>query len=366
MKKCLIVSTVSRQFTLFERGNIQVLKKLGYEIHCAANFDDATDELKKLGIICHPFDIQRSPYSLKNIKAYRQLKKIINEEDYDLIHCHSPMGGVLTRLAARKKRKNGTKVFYTAHGFHFFKGAPLLNWLFFYPVEKYLSKYTDTLITINQEDYNLAKNKFYASNIEFVNGIGVDENKFDINISESEKEKLREKLGIAKDDFVIISIGELNDNKNQIMQIRVMKELIKEHKNIKLLLAGEGKRRKFLEQKIQEYNLLDNIKLLGYRTDIPQLLKISNLALSTSKREGLPVNVIEALMSGLSVIGTNCRGTRDLVKNGVNGYIVENDDYYDMVNKIENFITNKIDVNFENKNYTKDTISNKMREIYLM
>ncbi|MDD2628285.1 MAG: glycosyltransferase, partial [Clostridia bacterium] len=238
MKKCLIVSTVSRQFTLFERGNIQVLKSLGYEVHCAANFSDENPALDELGIIKHPIDIQRSPYSLRNIKAYKQLNQIIKEGDYNLIHCHSPMGGVLTRLAARKTRKNGTKVFYTAHGFHFYKGAPIKNWLMYYPVEKWLSKYTDTLITINKEDYSIAKNKFKAKRIEFVNGIGVDESKFNFEMTDQEKEDLRKELGLSKNDFVMIYPAELSYRKNQGMLIECVAELVKTNPNVKLLLPG--------------------------------------------------------------------------------------------------------------------------------
>lgn len=151
MKKILIVSTVSRQFYLFEQGNIEVLKSLGYEIHGAANFDDANERLDALDIIRHPFDIQRSPFSLKNIKAYKQLKQIMKSERFDAVHCHSPVGGVLARLAAKASKIS--PVIYTAHGFHFYKGAPRKDWLIYYNIEKYLSKYTDILVTINKEDY---------------------------------------------------------------------------------------------------------------------------------------------------------------------------------------------------------------------
>lgn len=335
VKKCLIVSTVSRQFTLFERGNIKVLKELGYEIHGVANYSDASKQLENLEIIQHHIDIQRSPFSIKNIKAYKQLQKIMKTDEYDLIHCHTPMGGVLARIAAKKARKQGkTKVIYTAHGFHFFKGAPLLNWLLYYPIEKFLSKYTDCIITINQEDFDIANQKFKAKKVELVNGIGIDETRFNFEMPEKDKSALKEDLGIRKEDFVLICIGELNKNKNQIMAIEAAKKLCKEQPNIKLILVGMGSRKEFYEKKIKEYDLQDNIQLIGYRTDIPQLLKISNIALSLSHREGLPVNVMEALASNVPVIATDCRGNRDLIDNNQNGYIIKINDVEMLRNKI--------------------------------
>ena len=306
MKKCLIISTVSRQFTLFERGNIEVLKELGYEIHCVANFEDETEEINQLGIIKHNIDIQRSPFSLKNIKAYKQLKQIINSDKYELIHCHSPMGGVLTRLAARKTRKvNNTRVLYTAHGFHFYKGAPLLNWTLYYPIEKWLSKYTDCLITINKEDYDIANRKFRAKKVELINGIGVDENKFNFKMSEYEKSKLRESLGLKDDDYVLIQIGELNKNKNQLMSINAMKEVIKDNQHIHLLLVGKGKLEELYKQ-----------------------------------------------------------GNKDLIEDGLNGYMVPINDIQKLKEKILYLINNKINVRNDIDKYTKRAIKEKMKIIY--
>ena len=365
MKKCLIISTVSRQFTLFERGNIEVLKELGYEIHCVANFEDETEEINQLGIIKHNIDIQRSPFSLKNIKAYKQLKQIINSDKYELIHCHSPMGGVLTRLAARKTRKvNNTRVLYTAHGFHFYKGAPLLNWTLYYPIEKWLSKYTDCLITINKEDYDIANRKFRAKKVELINGIGVDENKFNFKMSEYEKSKLRESLGLKDDDYVLIQIGELNKNKNQLMSINAMKEVIKDNQHIHLLLVGKGKLEELYKQKIEKYNLNKNIHFLGYRQDIPKLIKISNVLLSLSYREGLPVNVIEGMCCNIPIISTDCRGNKDLIEDGLNGYMVPINDIQKLKEKILYLINNKINVRNDIDKYTKRAIKEKMKIIY--
>lgn len=366
MKKCLIVSTVSRQFTLFERGNIEVLKELGYEIHCVANYEDETEEINELGIIKHNIDIQRSPFSLRNIKAYKQLKNIINSDKYELIHCHSPMGGVLARLAARRTRKiNHTRVIYTAHGFHFYKGAPLLNWMLYYPIEKWLSKYTDCLITINKEDYDIAKKKFKAKQIELINGIGVDENKFKFEMSEQEKSELRESLGLKDDDYVLIQIGELNQNKNQLMAINTVKELIKDNKNIHLLIVGKGKLEELYKQETEKYNLNKNVHFLGYRQDIPKLIKISNILVSLSYREGLPVNVIEAMCCNIPIIATDCRGNRDLIVGGKNGYLINIGDTDDFIYKLLLIKENAIKIKNNISKYTKPVIKGVMEQVYI-
>lgn len=355
VKKVLFAATVDVHILRFHLPYLKMFKDNGYEVHVATNGDEEIPYCDKKHII----SFERSPFKINNLQAIKQLKKVIDEEKFEIIHCHTPMGGVVTRLAAMKARKCGTRVIYTAHGFHFYKGASKLNWLLFYPIEKVLSRVTDTLITINEEDYNLAKKKFHSKQIELVRGVGVDSERFNFEMSEEEKDKLRQEVGIKKDDFVMLCIGELNDNKNQIMQIEAVKELVKEYKNIKLLLAGEGDKRAFLEQKIEEYSLKDNVKLLGYRNDISKLLKITNLSLSTSKREGLPVNVIESLICGIPVIGTNCRGTRDLIKDGINGYIVETDD----VQRIIELINCSMNMNFKKTSMAPYIITNVVEEV---
>ena len=309
-KKVLFVATVTGHINAFHIPYLELLKNEGYEVHVASNGNESIEYCDKH----YNLSFQRSPFKLKNLKAYKNLKKIINHNEYEIIHCHTPVGGVLTRLAAKKARKKyQTRVIYTAHGFHFYKGAPLLNWIIYYPIEKYLSKFTDCLITINKEDYELAKKKFHAKQTELVHGVGVDENKFNFEMSEEEKNQLRNDLGLDKNDFVFIQVGELNKNKNQIMTIEAMKEVVKERPNTKLLLVGTGNFKDLYKKKIKEDGLEKNILLLGYRNDVPELLKIANCLISTSKREGLPVNILEAQVEKIPVIATNCRGNRDLV-----------------------------------------------------
>lgn len=311
MKKVLFVATITKHINTFHIPYLKWFKEQGYEVHVASNGNEQIENCDK------HFDLpfERFPLKINNLKTYRQLKKIIEENKYEIIHCHTPVGGVLTRLAAKNVRQNGTRVIYTAHGFHFYKGAPLLNWLIYYPIEKYLSRFTDCLITINKEDFELAKKNFRINQIELVHGVGVDEKKYNVEFTIEEKNKLRHSLGLKNDDFILIQIGELNKNKNQIMSINVMKDLVKKYDHIKLLIIGSGKLEKKYKNTIVKYELQNNVCMLGYREDIPQILKISDLLLSLSYREGLPVNVIEAMFADLPIIATDCRGNRDLINN---------------------------------------------------
>ena len=374
MKKVLLVATVQSHIAQFHKPLIDMLHKNGYEVDVAARNNLKEKNGLKIENADKIFDIcfARFPLKKENFKAYKQLKQIIKKNKYDIIHCNTPMGGVIARLLAKKYRKKGMKVIYTAHGFHFYKGAPLLNWLIYYPIEKYLSKYTDCLITINNEDYEIAKEKFKKTNVEYVCGIGLNKDKFNFNMTIEEKEKLKKELGIEKKDFVIIYVAELTPNKNHYMALNAIKNIVKIRKNIKLLLAGNGQLDEEYMEFIMKNKLEDNVKMLGYRLDVPQLMKISDLAISTSNREGLPVNVMEAMISGLPDIVTNCRGNRDLIKDGKNGYIVEQNNVKELERKIEYIIDNKELRKAMGKNgqemiepYKIENVIKKLEEIYL-
>lgn len=315
VKKILIVSTVSRQFYLFEQGNIEVLNSLGFEVHAAANYSDANERLNELNIVRHHFDIERSPFSMKNINAYLNLKKIIEEEKYDVIHCHSPVGGVLGRLAARAL--DIRKVIYTAHGFHFYKGAPFMNWFFYYPVERWLSKYTDLLITINNEDYNLAK-RLNAKEVLHVPGIGVDIEKIE-KAEVNKKEKLLQ-LGIPSDKFLLISVGELNKNKNHKVVIKAIAKM--NNKDIHYIICGQGKSHQYLMNLCIKLRVQSQVHFLGYRNDVHEILKISDVFLFPSFREGLSVSLMEAMAAKLPVICSRIRGNVDLISEGEGGILI--------------------------------------------
>lgn len=330
-KKILFTSHVA-YFQRFNQPFMQMLRKQGHEVHYASMGEFEIEDCDKSFVV--PF--ARSPFSFSNIVAIRKLKKIIDRENYDLIHTHTPMGSIVTRLAARAARKKGTKVIYTAHGFHFFKGAPLLNWLIYYPIEKMVARLTDTLITINREDYARAKAKFHT-NVVYVPGVGVDPARFK-KLSAKEKAALRSSLGLSAKDFIMIYPAELNANKNQIMLLRVMKDLVKKDSSIHLLLPGRDSSNGYHKKISMDFDIAKNVHFLGHRQDIPDLMQIADLSVSTSFREGLPVNLMEAMFAGLPIVATGCRGATELVENSVNGFVTEFNDqkFIDAIEKIRN------------------------------
>ena len=367
MKKVLFTATVDSHILQFHLPFLKMFKKKGYEVHVATN---GNEEIPYCDVK-HIVSFERSPFKFNNIKAIKQLKKICMKEKFEIIHTHTPMGSVVTRLAAKKARiKYHTRVIYTAHGLHFFKGAPLKNWVMFYPVEKYLSKYTDTLILINQEDYDLCNKKFKkCKDIQYVPGVGIDEEKFNFELSKKEKKELRESLGIKENDFVMIYPAEISKRKRQIWLINSISDLLNEHKDVHLLLPGKDSLNGKCQKLVKELNLNNQIHFLGYRKDIPKLLKTSDLALSSANQEGLPVNIMEAMYVGLPIVASDCRGNRDLVMDNVNGYLVElkdRDRYRQCLKKL--YLNRFNDFGSKNKelihNYMLDKIIIEMKRIY--
>lgn len=370
MKKVLFTATVDSHILQFHLPFLKLFKEKGYEVHVATN---GNEEIPYCDVK-HVIAFERSPFKINNLKAIKQLKKIIDKEKFEIIHTHTPMGSVVTRLAAlTARKKNYTRVIYTAHGLHFFKGAPLKNWLLFYPIEKYLSKYTDTLILINQEDYDLCKRRFKkCKDIQYVPGVGIDEKKFDFEMSKKEKEELRKSLRLKENDFVMIYPAELSSRKRQVWLINTIENLLKKYKNIHLLLPGEDSLNGKCQELVRKLKLEKQVHFLGYRKDIPKLLKISDVSLSTAKQEGLPLNIIEAMYVGLPIVATDCRGQRELVKDNVNGYLIDIGDQIRFADCIEKlYLSRNNNKRFGKqsqyivKEYLLNKVIDKLNNIYL-
>lgn len=329
-KKVLFSATVDFHFKAFHLPYLKWFKEQGWEVHIAA-FGNL-----KLPYVDKKFDvsIQRSPFKKENLTAYKELKKIIEENDYKIIHCHTPMGGVLSRLAAIRARKNGTKVIYTAHGFHFCKGAPVLNWLLYYPIERLLASQTDCLITINNEDYSRATaHKFKAEKIKLVHGVGVDTELF-APVHKFHKSVLRAERGYSDDDFLMLYAAEFNKNKNQKLLIESLALIKDKIPSARLLLAGDGPMLVSCKHLAINLGINDKVDFLGLRSDIGDLLKMSDLAVASSLREGLPVNIMEAMACALPVVATENRGHRELIQDGKNGWLITHDNPVEFTNRI--------------------------------
>lgn len=337
MKKALITASVFGFIGSFEKSNIKILLEQGYEVHVATNmskdlkaFGD-TGQLDGIDVIKHQISYSRSPLSLQTIKSYKAIKKLIQEENFDLIHCHTPVAAMLTRLAARKARKKGTKVIYTAHGFHFFKGAPILNWLIYFPVEYICSFFTDILITINQEDYRLAQRVMNAKKVEYIPGVGIDVEKF--KSVRVDKFKKRKDLGIPEDAIMLLSVGELNKNKNHEIIIEAISKI--NDSTIYYCIAGQGELESYLTSKIKSLKLEERVKLLGFRKDVGQLYHTADIFCFPSLREGLGLAAIEAMACGLPLITSNIHGINDYSENYKTGFKCQREN----INEITNAIT---------------------------
>lgn len=378
MKKVLVTASVVSFIEWFNKENIKfLLDKLKCEVHIACNFDyfsdtdeirtlNYIDELKSMGIILHNINFARSPLKRENLLAYKQLKKIIDENHFKLIHCHTPTVAMLTRIASINTRKKGTVVMYTCHGFHFHNSSPLINWIIYYPIERFLSRFCDYLVTINHEDYKRAQS-FHALNVKYIPGVGVDVEKFKkINV---DKNMYKASLGIPKDGVVMLSIGELIERKNHEVIIRAMAKLQKS--NLYYIICGKGPLLEDLFELSKKLKLQDNVVFLGFREDIPELCNIADISAFPSKIEGLGLAGIEAMAAGTPLVASNVHGILDYVIDGITGFACSPNDINAFANSIELLYSNeklRKDMEGECKKvaeqFSKENALNSMWNIY--
>lgn len=361
-KKILIVASVISFIEWFNKENVEYLcNNLKCEVHiaCNCNYFKDTDEQRTIeyiekeklkGIIFFNIPFARSPFDKKNIEAYRLLKELINREKYTLVHCHTPVASILTRFAARKARQNGTAVMYTCHGFHFHKKAPIINWIIYFPIEKFCSRFCDYIVTINMEDYKIAKS-FHAKNVRYIPGVGVDLKRIE-NVKIN-KVEYRRKLGIPEDAFVIISVGEIIERKNHEVIIRAMEML--RNDDIYYVICGKGPLKEYLQKLAEKFGLQNQVRFLGFRTDVAELYHMSDISAFPSKIEGLGLAGIEAMAAGIPLVASNVHGILDYVVDGESGYACDP--------KAAKSFAEKIDILRRNKNLREKMINNGMKKI---
>lgn len=311
MKKVLFVATVvQKHINVFHLPYLKLCQGNGYKTYVAASND--TDSENVTIPYCDEYveiEFKRNPLHPGNFSAFRKLKKLIDNNEFDIIHCHTPVGGFLGRLAALKARKSGTRVYYTAHGFHFYKGAPLKNWLFYYPVEKICSFFTDALIIINRDDYNLAKKRMRSGWIKYVPGVGIDLSRFENK--NTDRNAKRQEIGVPEDAILLLSVGELNENKNHQIIVKALARL--NNPNVHYAIAGIGDKEAELLRLADELGVSEQLHLLGYRNDIPELNFSADVFCFPSVREGLSVSLMEAMACGLPVVCSRIRGNTELI-----------------------------------------------------
>lgn len=323
MSKILFITNLAHGIGSFSISSIKSSRRMGIDFYMAANWQDTDEKTKKnleneYHITIKDFPIARSPFGKTNLTAYRQLVDFVKQENIDYIHCNTPVGGLLGRLVGKKCKVK--KVIYQAHGFHFYQGAPKKNWLVYYPVEKWLAHDTDALITINNEDFELAKNKLKLrknGKVYYVPGVGIDTAQY--ALANNSRDEKREELNIPLDAFLMISVGELNANKNNSVVISAMAKL--KNPNIHYILCGIGEKQTELQAQSDQAGLHDNVHFLGYRTNITELYKTADCFVMPSFREGLSRSLMEAMASGLPCVVSKIRGNVDLIQDGKGGFL---------------------------------------------
>lgn len=330
----LLVTSTDLMMVQFLVPHVRFLSEQGYKVDIACS--EVGGRLNEVRSILSPYvgdifelRLRRSPFSIQNRKGYRDLRKILKNHRYDIIWTNEPVMGVATRLAAREQRKRGCRVLYMAHGFHFFKGAPALNWCLYYPVERLMARYTDILTCVNHEDYDRAQ-RFGIPEVEYIHGIGINTDRLS---APSARTSIREELGLTDKDFIVLSVGELNKNKNQGTIIRAIARL--DNPSIHYVLCGKGAEEGHLRKLVTELKVSDRVHFLGYRKDVVDICSRSDLYAMPSFREGLPVSSLEAMYCGLPLVTSRIRGLTDVNKEGVNGFLCRPDDSDAFAAKIE-------------------------------
>ena len=343
LKRVLIVANTAYMIRQFNMRNIELLQDMGYRVDIACNFikgnpsskevmDEFIKQLKTLDVVCYQIPILKSPLKIRdNYKAFKILENLMRVNKYAFVHCQTPVGGVLSRLAAYRTK---TSSVYMAHGFHFYNGASLLTWLIYYPIEWCMSLITDVLIVINQEDYQLAKRRMKAKRLYYVPGVGIDVDA--LRIQGDNPLLTRGDIGVPEDAVVVLSVGELNKNKNHETVIKALAQLPDVH----YVIVGEGVLKEHLMITAQKYSVADRVHLLGFRKDVQEIYFLADIYCHPSFREGLSVAVMEAMAAGLPIVCSDIRGNRDLITDGQSGMLLIDSSAYSYAESINRLVVN--------------------------
>lgn len=363
-KKIMILCTTDNMITQFLIPHIEYMQKQGAIVECVcAKTGKWFDDIVAKGIVCHEIGFKRNPFKFANFKAYRKLVKLQKEKDYDIIYCQQPVGGMMGRLIGKKFKK---KVFYTAHGFFFFNGCPLKNKLLYKNAEKFLAKYTDVLVTINDEDYEVAKT-FKAKKVYKISGIGLPLDKF--KQVEFDKDAFKKELGIEKDEKIVLTVAEMIKRKNYPTLLRAVANL--KYEKFKYIICGCGVLDEKLKKLVKKLGIEDKVLFLGYRKDIPKIMQIADVFMLCSFMEGLTMAIMEAMNMGLPVLTSDARGNRDLIDDGKGGFVCPCEDVQMITEKLKLLLDNGVLRNefgtynkLKVKKFSLENVEKELEEIY--
>jgi glycosyltransferase EpsD len=335
-KKILFVASIGQHLLRFHMPTISWLIGQGHQVHAACSHADELSSVMQV----HQINFERQPFSINNIKAYFQLKKLIKEEKFEIIHCHTAVASVISRLAAISfRKKNGLNVIYTAHGFHFYKGCPWFYWALYYPVELFCSRFLDCQITINDEDFNLALEKFHCKNVRKISGMGVNGSRF-VPLSDGQKQEVRKEFSLPANSKILVYVAEFISRKNHDFIIEVSSILKAKIPDLVIILPGRGRLLNTIKEKVESLGLQNTVLFPGFRKDIENIVGFSDIAISASRQEGLGMNLIEALMCGIPVVASNNRGHREIIRHDVNGFLFDYKNQNEFIDYISKLLLN--------------------------
>ncbi len=320
-KKVLMAASVASMIDQFNMPNIRLLQDMGYEVHVACNLKEGNtcdeerlrtfqETLRRMRVVLHQWDCPRSVFAVRACAAaFRQMMALTGKHQYAWIHCHSPIGGALVRAAAHCR---GIRVIYTAHGFHFYQGAPLKNWLLYYPAEKLLARWTDVLVTVNREDHRLAKKKMHAGKVCYIPGVGIDTERFcGAGCTKQERAAFCRRYRIPGNAVLLLSVGELNKGKNHEVVLKALARLART--DVYYVIVGQGTLQGHLQKLAEQLGIARQVRLAGYQQDISWYYQNADIFVFPSKREGMPVALLEAMAAGMPCVVSNIRGNRELI-----------------------------------------------------
>lgn len=340
MKKILFVASTLSHIENFHLPYLKYFKEHNYTVHVMGKPNNKLDIQYIDKII--PINFEKNMFSINNFSNSLKISKTIKCEDYDIISIHTSLASFFTRLGIMLLSKKPELVINTVHGYLFDDNSPFIKKIIMLLAEKFTTSVTDTIITMNSYDYKIAKkHKLYKSNIYLIDGMGINLSLFP-SISRENKILLRQKHNLSTNDFLLIYVAEFSKRKNQKFLLKALSELINAgYKDIKLLLLGDGMLLDECKILAQKLDITENVLFIGYTKDTCIYYQMSNVCVSSSRIEGLPFNIMEAMSIGLPLVASNVKGHMDLVKQNQNGFLFEYDNIYQFCNYVKTIYENR-------------------------
>lgn len=333
MKKILFVASTLSHIENFHIPYLEQFKKQGYIVHVMGKPNNKSEILYADKIIPIPFE--KSMFSLKNFIIAFKISNLIKDENYDIVSIHTSLAAFFTRLGIILCSKKPSLVINTVHGYLFDDKSSFLKKAIMLLAEKFTKCVTNIIIVMNSIDYNIAtKHKLYKDNIYLVNGMGINLSLFP-SVSHENRTLLRNKYNFSESDFLLVYVAEFSKRKNQKFLLDSINKLIKEgFKDIKLLLLGDGKLLDELKIYSKNLGISNNVVFVGYSKDTCTYYQMSDVCVSSSRSEGLPFNIMEAMSVGLPIIASDVKGHSDLVIQNENGFLFE----YGNIDEFNNYV----------------------------